>query len=262
MREGQTAMGKRIVWITVVAFWAVGAIGCTKPNDKVVVATAANVQFVMQALQKTFERESDIRLDIVVSSSGKLTAQIQEGAPFDIFVSADTRYPQEIYANGGAENPPKVYARGALVLWTRDSTITPELTMLTQADVKKIALANPETAPYGKAAVQVLKKAGLFDQVNAKLVYGESIAQTTQYIATGAADVGFTALSVVLSPEMKGKGSWIRLDSASYEPIDQAAILLRHSDTSPKREKSQQFYDFLYSEKARAIFREYGYTVE
>ncbi|MPR35020.1 molybdate ABC transporter substrate-binding protein [Salmonirosea aquatica] len=255
-------MGKPIVRITVVIFFMVGLICCSKPNDKVVVATAANVQFVMQELQKTFERESGTKLDIVVSSSGKLTTQIQQGAPFDVFVSADTRYPQEIFVNGGADNPPKIYARGTLVLWTRDSTITPDLTMLTQAGVKKIALANPETAPYGRAAVEVLKEAGLFEQVNSKLVFGESIAQTTQYIATGAADVGFTALSVVLSHEMKGKGRWTALDSTAYAHIDQAAILLKHSESSPKREKSQQFYDFLYSEKARAIFQQYGYSVE
>ena len=255
-------MGKLTLRVTLVVFWVAGLISCAKPNDKVVVATAANVQFVMLKLQKAFEKETDIELDIVVSSSGKLTAQIREGAPFDVFVSADTRYPQEIYANGGAESPPKVYARGALVLYTRDSIIVPNLGLLAQANVKKIALANPETAPYGQAAVQVLKKAGLYEQVNAKLVYGESIAQTTQYIATGAADVGFTALSVVLSPEMEGKGRWMALDSTSYEPIDQAAILLKHSETSPKRQKSQQFYDFLYSEKARAIFRQYGYSVE
>jgi molybdate transport system substrate-binding protein len=255
-------MGKLMVGITQVIFLGIGLICCTKPNDKVVVATAANVQFVMRELQKTFEQETGTKLDIVVSSSGKLTTQIQEGAPFDVFVSADTRYPQEIFANGGADNPPKIYARGTLVLWTRDSTVAPTLTMLTQADVKKIALANPETAPYGKAAVQVLQKAGLLEEINSKLVYGESIAQTTQYIATGAADIGFTALSVVLSPEMKGKGSWVLLDSASYEPIDQAAIVLKHSETSPKRGKSQQFYDFLYSEKARAIFRQNGYSVE
>ncbi len=235
---------------------------CSKPNDKVVVATAANVQFVIKELQKEFEKNSDTRLEIVVGSSGKLTAQIREGAPFDLFVSADTRYPQEIYDNGGGETAPKVYARGALVLWTSDSTSTPELQILANPDIKKIALANPETAPYGTAAVQVLEKAGIYELVKGKLVYGESIAQTTQYIATGAADVGFTALSIVLSPEMKNKGRYVKLDSATYAPIDQAAVLLKHSETSPKREKSQEFYDFLFSEKAKVIFRKYGYSVK
>ncbi len=235
---------------------------CSKPNEKVVVATAANVQFVMQELQKIFEKETGVKLELVVSSSGKLTTQIREGAPFDLFVSADTQYPQEIFANGGSEYPPKVYARGALVLWTRDSTATPQLSSLTNPAVKKIAIANPRTAPYGQAAVEVLQDAGLYEQVKSKLVYGESIAQTTQYIATGAADVGFTALAVVLSPGMKGKGSWTKLDSTTYKPIDQAAVLLLHSEASPKRETSKQFYDFLYSEKAKAVFRKYGYTVE
>jgi molybdate transport system substrate-binding protein len=236
--------------------------GCSQPNDKVVVATAANVQFVMQELQKAFEQETGIRIELVVSSSGKLTTQIREGAPFDLFVSADTRYPQEIYTHGGSELPPRIYARGALVLWTRDSTITPRLADLTAGTIRKIALANPQTAPYGQAAVQVLRKAGLYDQVESKLVYGESIAQTTQYIESGAADVGFTALSMVLSPGMKGKGRWIPLDSASYDPINQSAVLLLHSEDSPKRQPSRQFYDFLFSAKARAIFRQYGYAVD
>ncbi|GHB79490.1 molybdate ABC transporter substrate-binding protein [Persicitalea jodogahamensis] len=237
-------------------------VACSRPNDKVVVATAANVQFVMQALQKEFEKQTDTRLEIVVGSSGKLTAQIREGAPFDLFVSADTRYPQEIFDNGGAETRPRVYARGALVLWASDSTITPDIQRLADPEIKKIALANPETAPYGTAAVQVLNKAGLYNQVKSKLVYGESIAQTTQYIAAGAAEMGFTALSMVLSPEIKGQGRWSELDSADYSPINQAAILLKHSESSPKKQKSQEFYDFLYSEQAKALFRKYGYWVE
>lgn len=250
----------RKVWLCVLGL--IAAVGCSTPNEKVVVATAANVQFVMQELQKVFEQDSGIKLELVVSSSGKLTAQIREGAPFDVFVSADTRYPQEIHTNGGSDAAPKVYARGALVLWSRDSTVAPQLASLSSSEIKKIALANPRTAPYGTAAVQVLQKAGLYEQVKSKLVYGESIAQTSQYIATGAADVGFTALSVVLSPEMKNKGRWVLLDSTSYDPIDQSAVLLRHSETSPKKEKSQQFFDFLYSDKAKAIFRQYGYSVE
>jgi len=255
-------MRELILKAILVGFVSAIFTGCSTPNDKVVVATAANVQFVMQELQKEFEKSSATRLEIVVGSSGKLTAQIREGAPFDLFVSADTRYPQEIYGNGGGGAAPRIYARGALVLYTSDSTVTPDLQKLTNPDIKKIALANPETAPYGAAAVQVLEKAGLYEQLKNKLVYGESIAQTTQYIATGAADVGFTALSIVLSPEMKGKGRYLLLDSTAYTPIDQAALLLKHSESSPKREKSQEFYDFLFSEEAKLIFRKYGYSVE
>ncbi|TDB60011.1 molybdate ABC transporter substrate-binding protein [Arundinibacter roseus] len=235
--------------------------GCATPNENVVIATAANVQFVMQELQKTFEKDTGIKTELIVGSSGKLTAQIREGAPFDLFVSADTRYPQELFENGGTEGPPKIYAKGALVLWSRDSTVAPELSQLTTSAVRKIALANPRTAPYGEAAVQVLQKAGLYESVNSKLVYGESIAQTSQYVSTGAADMGFTALSMVLSPSLKNAGRWTLLDTTSYAPIEQAAVLLLHSESSPKRQPSQQFYDFLFSEKARAIFEKYGYTV-
>ncbi len=261
MKPGSSV--RKIYYIaTLIAVGVLLMNACSRPNDKVVVATAANVQFVMQELQMEFEEETDTRLEIVVSSSGKLTAQIREGAPFDIFVSADTRYPQEIYDNGGGEVPPKIYARGTLVLWSKDSTLTPEIQILTNPEIKKIAIANPETAPYGSAAIQVLQKAKMYDQVKSKLVYGESIAQTTQYIATGAADVGFTALSVVLSPEMKGQGRYTKLDSTDYSAINQAALLLKHSDSSPKKQKSQEFYDFLYSTKAKNIFRKYGYSVK
>jgi molybdate transport system substrate-binding protein len=233
---------------------------CSKPSDKIIVATAANVQYVMQEIKKEFEKETGKPIEIVVSSSGKLTTQIREGAPFDVFVSADTKYPDEIYKKGGAEQEPKVYALGTLVMWSKNilkEELTPEL--LANEKVKKIAIPNPDVAPYGAAALAFLKKRADFEQIKTKLVYGESIAQTAQYISSGAVEVGFNALSIVLAPEMKEHGTWVEVDSSLYQPIEQAAILLRHSSNSPKKETSQQFYDFLYSAKAKAIFKKYGY---
>lgn len=236
------------------------ATGCSKPSDKIIVATAANVQYVMQEIKKEFEKETGNSVEIVVSSSGKLTTQIREGAPFDVFVSADTKYPQEIFDKGGAEAAPKVYALGTLVLWSK--TIPAEkltIESLANADVKKIAIPNPRLAPYGEAAMEILEKQKGFSQIKSKLVYGESIAQTAQYISSGSVEAGFNALSIVLSPEMKGKGQYIVVDSSLYKPIEQAAILLRHSEKSPKKETSEKFYAFLYSAKAQAIFKKYGY---
>jgi len=235
-------------------------VGCSKPSDKIIIATAANVQYVMQDIKKEFEKESGKKIEIVVSSSGKLTTQIREGAPFDVFVSADTKYPDELYARGGSDEKPKIYALGSIVLWSRslDSSDL-KVENLIENKIKKIAIPNPQTAPYGEAAIQVLQKQKSFEKLKTKLVYGESIAQTAQYITSGSVEVGFNALSVVMSPEMKGKGQWILVDSSLYEPIKQAAILLKHSDDSPKKETSRQFYDFLYSKKGREIFKKYGY---
>ena len=234
--------------------------GCSKPSEKIVVATAANVQYVMKEIKAEFEKESGKEIDIIVGSSGKLTTQIREGAPFDVFVSADTKYPEEIFKNGGSAEKPKIYALGTLVLWSKNIPASElSIDLLTDDKIKKIALPNPETAPYGEAAVQVLKSKGLFEKIEKKLVFGESIAQTAQYITSGNVEAGFNALSIVLSPEMKDQGNYIILDSTNYKPIEQAAILLNHSEDSPKRETSERFYQFLYSQKAKAIFQKYGY---
>ncbi|MEO6284416.1 MAG: molybdate ABC transporter substrate-binding protein [Dyadobacter sp.] len=234
--------------------------GCSKPSDKIVVATAANVQYVMKEIQKEFAKETGEEIQIVVGSSGKLTAQIREGAPFDVFVSADTKYPQEIFKNGGSDEKPKIYATGSLVLWSKDMA-QPELNIaiLATEKVKKIAIPNPRNAPYGEAAIEVLKTQNIIEKTEKKLVYGESIAQTAQYISTGSVEAGFNALSIVLSPEMKNKGHYIVIDSTLHKPIQQAAILLKHSEDSPKKESSTKFYRFLYSDKAKQIFKKYGY---
>jgi molybdate transport system substrate-binding protein len=234
--------------------------GCSAPSEKIIVATAANVQYVMKDIQAEFEKESGKEIQIVVGSSGKLTTQIREGAPFDVFVSADTKYPQEIFENGGSKEKPKVYALGTLVLWS-SSIPEAELAMdiLATDKVKKIAIPNPQIAPYGAAAVELMKADNLFGKIEKKLVFGESIAQTAQYITSGSVEVGFNALSIVLSDEMKGKGHYTILDSTLYKPIQQAAILLNHSEDSPKKATSEAFYKFLYSDKAKAIFKKYGY---
>lgn len=234
--------------------------GCSKPNKNLVVATAASVQYVMKELIEEFQKEYGIPTEMVVGSSGKLTAQIREGAPFDVFVSADTKYPQEIHRNGGGEGTPKVYALGALIVWSADSSLNlAGSDFLLNPSLKKIALPNPKTAPFGEAAVAAMQKMGVYEKVKEKLVYGESIAQTSQYIAGGSVDVGFSALSVVMAKEMKGKGKWVEVDSSLYPPIEQAAILLQHSDDSPKKKNASLFYDFLFSAKAKAIFTKYGY---
>lgn len=223
------------------------------------VAVAANAQFVTQALKKVFTEETGIKTTLIVSSSGKLTAQIRQGAPFDVFLSADMKYPATLYKEGQTADKPKVYAYGKLVLWTLGSTdLSNGIKVVTNQGITKIAIANPQTAPYGVAAVEALKKAGFYDKVKSKLVYGESISQVNQYLLSGAADIALTAKSVVLSPGMKSKGHWKEVDHNLYEPIAQGVIITK----TAHMEAAEKFYKFLFSKKAEGIFEKYGYLIK
>ncbi|MDR3713207.1 MAG: molybdate ABC transporter substrate-binding protein [Puia sp.] len=226
------------------------------------VAAAANVQFVIRELATDFGKQQGAVPEVIIESSGKLTAQIENGAPFDVFVSADTSYPLELYKKGFVVGKPAIYASGGLVLWTLRSDVNvssgPEA--LLSDKIKKIAVADPTLAPYGAATVAFLKRLGLYEQIKDKLVFGQSISQVNQFILSGGADIGFTARSIVLADEMKGKGSWIPLDSTLYSPIAQSAALLTYGrDHHPAA--AEAFYRYLYSRQARALFLKYGYLV-
>lgn len=235
---------------------------CKTGNDHkedLTIATAANMQFAMKELLKQFSLESQVTCHLIISSSGKLTAQIREGAPYDIFVSADMKYPTELFRAGIADSLPKTYATGKLVLWTMDDSIKPVLASLTGSSISHIALANPKTAPYGVAAMQTLNHANILALVKDKLVYGESIAQTNQFITTRSAEIGFTAKSVVLSPAMKGKGYWSEIDPELYNPVAQGVVIIKHHNRI--NQDARKFYDFLFSSKAKKILENFGYSV-
>lgn len=228
--------------------------------DTLTVAVAANVQYVFDDLQAEFKKETGHDLKPVYNSSGKFAAQIMNGAPFDVFLSADMEYPEKLHQEGYA-SAPKTYAYGALVLWTmKDLNLARWQDVLASPSVSKVAVANPRTAPYGRETMRALTHLKLDEVLKDKLVFGESIAQTNQYIHFRAADAGFTAKSVVLAPEMKGQGKWIELPRDSYEPIAQGVAVLKHgAQTAPKA--AQQLHDFVLSPKARAIFERYGYLL-
>ena len=233
---------------------------CTSSReDQLVIAAAANTQFVIRELAHVFEEKTGIQSDLVISSSGKLTAQIKEGAPYHVFVSANMKYPEELYRSGLCAKEPKIYAYGQLVLWTNKPNAQLSIESLEAETVRHIAIANPKTAPYGEAAVELLKHYGIFEKIKDKLVYGESISQTNQFILSGTAELGFTAQSVVASPELVGKGSWINLDTAAYLPIKQGVIVINRRNK--KIEAAQQFYDFMDTPTARRILQKYGYQI-
>ncbi len=226
-------------------------------TDRLTIATAANLQYVMPHLVKAFEEETGIAANYIVGSSGKLTAQIQQGAPFDLFISADLKYPEVIYREGLSTAAPEIYAYGQLILWSTRAKDTLELTELSTAPVDHIALANPQLAPYGRAAVQVLKGKGSWEQLEAKLVYGESIAQTNQFISSGAAEWGFTAASVVHTEGWRDQGIWQLIDPQLYDPIAQGVVVLKKRPAHLAA--AQKFYTFLFPPRAQDLLQAYGY---
>lgn len=220
------------------------------------IATAANMQYATLVITQAFTEETGIPCEMIVGSSGKLMAQIKAGAPFDVFLSANMKYPQELYNTDYTTAPPQVYALGKLVLWTNQSGLTPELSQVNDSSIRHLALANPETAPYGTAALQALQNGGFYESVQEKLVYGESVSQATQFILSGAAELGFTAKSVMLSGQLTDQGSWLMVDERLYEPIRQGAVLIKKEISGPA---AAQFMTFLKSQRVKNILTNFGY---
>lgn len=227
------------------------------------IAVAANVQFAMEEIEQLFEKESGIGVESIAGSSGKLTAQIMEGAPFDLFLSADMKYADSLFSKKMAVHAPLVYAYGSLVAWTfQDNIVLNQLKelLLDESLVKKIAIANPKNAPYGVQTIHFFNSLNILEAVSAKLIYGESIAQTNQYINSGAVDIGFTAKSIVLSPEMAGKGTWVSVDPELYQPIAQGVVITTHGKQE-QAEAAKRFLEFIFSKPAQEVFKKYGYEV-
>lgn len=251
----------RGLYIFVILITLILGTACTNSNNRprLLVATAANMQFAMEELILKFALKYDVDCELVLSSSGKLTAQIKEGAPYDVFVSADMKYPNDLAKAGKNLNSPKVYAYGKLVLWTLNPDIIPNLENLSNTKIEHIALANPKTAPYGKAALETLTYYNLKQSLTPKLVFGESISQTNQFIHSGAVEIGFTAKSVVLSKPMKNQGRWVEVDELAYNPIEQGIVVLKQ----PEKDHSaaMNFYNFMFSDEAKEILTQFGYTI-
>ncbi len=231
------------------------------------VAVAANVRYAFDEIAAEFREETGIEVQGVSASSGKIAAQVKAGAPFDVFLSADTETPDALFREGWAEDAPRIYAYGVLVLWTarewelKSAFAARGLELLADASVKRIAIPNPTLAPYGRAAMQALERARLRATVEPKLVYGESIAQAAQFVESGAADIGFNAKSIVLAPELAVRQPrWVEVPREGYDPIAQAAVILRHGAQS-QPEVARRFIGFLHGATARAIFQKYGYRL-
>ena len=241
--------------LMIVQSWLMTACQSSSDAKSLQIAVAANAQFTMQHIIPIFEADANIPCELMVGSSGKLTAQITEGAPFDVFISADLKYPESLSERDLTLAPPQIYARGKLVLWTLDPDILPSLETLADPDIKHIGLANPKIAPYGKAAQEVLEMIQLAN--DRRLVFGESISQTNQFIMSQAVEIGFTAKSVVLAPHIKDKGHWMEIDEEMYAPIQQGVVAIVNK--RDMQSESMQFIHFLLSQPIQNILMEFGY---
>jgi molybdate transport system substrate-binding protein len=229
--------------------------------ETLTVAVAANVKFVFDELKTAFKNSSGVEVMGVFASSGKINAQIKSGAPYDVFLSADMDFPEALYKDGLAMSAPKVYARGVLVLWTlQNLDLKQGMNILKSPAVKKVAIANPKLAPYGREAMHALEHFKLNKEIESKLIFGESIGQVNQYIDSQSVEIGFTAKSVVLAPQLQGHGTWVEVPRDSYEPIEQGMVILKHGNET-NAAAAKQFMTFMASAQARKILEQFGYIL-
>lgn len=228
-------------------------------NSNISVAAAANLRDVLQDLKQIYIKDNpDKNVEITFGSSGLLVQQILNGAPFDLFLSADTQFPEKLKNAGKNYGNPKIYAYGKVALWSSKQDVSKGLDLLRNPEIKKIAIANPELAPYGKNTVEALKKSGLYSQIEQKIVWAENISQTAQFASTGNADVGFIALSNAKNKEMITRGNFYELSEEECTPIAQSGIVLQ----GKKQTEGQDFFDFINSEKANKVWKRYGYQTK
>lgn len=232
------------------SFWVfAGSLGWAQ---EVRAAVAANLRDAFGEIARAYEQKTGGMVIPSFGSSGAFVQQILQGAPFDLFIAADTGFPKSLFERGKGLEAPRVYARGKLILFIPKRVgLKPQtLQVLLEPKVRKVAIANPEVAPYGRAAREALRRAGLWEKVEPKVVFGQDIGQTLQF-TLAAADAGFFNFSALFSPSARNQGeAWV-VSQRLYDPLDQAALVLT--------ERGKGLYAFLFGEKARTILRAYGY---
>jgi molybdate transport system substrate-binding protein len=236
------------------------AVAGVQPAPALTLAAASDLQSVLPALASRFERETSRRVTLTFGSSGNFFSQIQNGAPFDLFFSADVDYPRRLEAAGLAEpGTLQPYAIGRLVLYASKASgldLGRGLAVLTDARVRRIAIANPEHAPYGRAAVAALTHERLYDQVRSKLVLGENISQAAQFVQSGNAQAGLLALSLALGPALRASGTYVDVPASFYPSIEQAAVMLK---ASSRKDTARQFLAFLGRPEIGQILNDAGF---
>ncbi len=234
-----------------------------KNAPELVVAAAADLNPALQEIADGYEKKTGVKVKLSFGASGALTQQIQNGAPFDLFFSADMDYPKQLITAGAADGATLYqYAVGKLVLWVpADSSLDVEhkgIQILLDPAVKKISIANPQHAPYGRAAVAALRHFAMYDQVAERLVLGENISQAAQFVESGNAQAGFVALAHAASPVMKGKGKYWELPAEAYPALAQGVVVL---SGSKYKKDAAEFLEYVKTKESGELLRRYGFTL-
>jgi molybdate transport system substrate-binding protein len=232
-------------------------------SAEISIAAAADLSSVLPELAANYQKQTGTMVRLSFGSSGNLTQQIKNGAPFDLFFSADEDYPKQLVQAGLAESSSlQRYARGQLVLWVpAESPLDTQhrgLEALLDPSVQKVAIANPQHAPYGRAAEAALKRAQLYEKIASKLVLGENVSQAAQFVESGNAQAGLIALSHALAPGIKDKGRYWVIPADSYPELNQAAVVLTRSQ---HKKEAAGFLDYLKSSEPRAVLQRFGFSL-
>lgn len=239
---------------------ALATLSTAAHADTARVAAAADLRYAFAELQPLFEKaQAPHKLELVLGSSGKFMQQLENGAPFDIYFSADVNYPKRLVASGKAIAPVTTYAFGRVVLWSAKVDAT-QLTLkdLNQPGLRKVAIAAPDHAPYGARAKEALEHAGIWAQVQPKLVFGENIAHTAQLIDTQAADIGIVALSLAVNPALQSKGGYYLIPADFHKPLEQAYAVTTYGQNNAA---ARAFAQFMSSPDARQVMTRYGFLL-
>jgi molybdate transport system substrate-binding protein len=228
--------------------------------EKITIAAASDLKYCLDEVVADFRKaHAGDEVEVVYGSSGKFKTQIEQGAPFDLFFSADIAFPRDLLKASLAVGEVHPYAIGRLVLWSKTiDAKSLKIGDLTRADMRKIAIANPQHAPYGKRAEEALRASGIWEKVESKLVYGENIAQAAQFAESGNAQVGIIALSLVLGPEMSGEGNYSLVPDSLHEPLEQAFVITRRA---AENMLARAFADYMGSRQTRAVMVRYGFSL-
>lgn len=234
--------------------------------EEVIVAAASDLSAAIKEIAANFEKNTKHTVKLTLGSSGNFHAQIVNGAPFDVFLSADLGYVRELEKRALTEPGRSfVYAIGRIALWVpRNSPLRIEMLgmkALLDPQARRIAIANPDHAPYGRAAVEAMKKAGVYDSVKSRLVFGENISQTAQFAQSGAADIGIVAMSLALTDTLKAQGRFWSIPPETYSRMEQGAVLLKQASKAGHSQAARAFLDAVRSESGRAVLQRYGFTL-
>ncbi len=253
-----TIMNAWLVFMAII----VGVQGRAAAAEEITIAAASDLNFAMKDLMAEYEKASGHRVKLSLGSSGNFYAQIQNGAPFDLYLSADIGYPKKL-EEAGLAVPGSLYryAVGRIVLWTNHAArrdVSKGLTVLLDPSIKKIAIANPKHAPYGRAAVAAMEHFKVYESAKERLVLGENISQAAQFVESGACEVGIVALSLAMAPAMKAKGVYWEIPAEAHPPLEQGAVIVK---TSTHQEAAKQFLEFMRGDKGREIMTRYGFIL-